>query len=99
MSFLVRLVCEVLQFDEEVSRSEGLAETMEGEECIVVSAGVDEVAHLALTAGGETDESLAVGVQRSEGHERRMPALWIGQMSGGDDAAEVGIALPGLGEE
>ncbi len=99
VGLLVRFVAEVLQLYIEVIGTEDLAEAEEGGAGVVVAAGVDEVAHLAVAAGGEADESLGVGGERLEGDEWGPLALGVGQVGGGKEAAQVGIALAGLGEE
>ena len=63
VSLRVWLVAEVLQLYIEVIGPEHLAEAEKCVASIVVAAGVDEVAHLAVTAGGQAD--------RVPRHERR----------------------------
>ena len=66
---------------------------------MAVATGIDEIAHLAVAAAGEADESVGVGAKRLEGDEGRPLAFGVGQMGGGKEAAEVGVALAGLGEK
>ena len=99
VGLLVRLVAEVLQLYIEMVGAEDVAEAEERGAGVVVAAGVDEVAHLAVAAAGEADEPFGVGAQRLEGDQGRALALGIGQMGGGEEAAEVGVALAGLGEK
>ena len=96
---LVGFVTEVLQLHVEVVGAEDVAEAQEGGVGIGVAAGVGEVADLPVTASGQTDEAIGVGTQRLDGDCRRALALGVGEMGAGDEAAEVGIALTGLGEE
>jgi len=60
MGLLVRFVSEILKLYVKVIGPEDLAETKKRMEGVSVAAGVDQVADLALTAGGETDEPLGV---------------------------------------
>ncbi|OPZ78988.1 MAG: hypothetical protein BWY79_00596 [Actinobacteria bacterium ADurb.Bin444] len=64
--FAVGLVAEMLHLDEEVMRTEDVAEAEENGAGEVVAAGVDKGAHLTVSAGGEADESVAVPVKGSE---------------------------------
>ncbi len=97
--FAVGLVAEMLHLDEEVMRTEDVAEAEENGAGEVVAAGVDKGAHLTVSAGGEADESVAVPAEGSEIDGGREAALRVGQVGGGDEAAEVGVALPSLGQE
>ncbi len=99
VGLLVGLVAEVLEFYIEVVGAEDVAEAEERGAGFVVAAGVDEVAHLAVAAAGEADQTLGVRTQRLDGDEWRPFPLGVGQMGGGKETAEVGIALAGLGEE
>ena len=56
----VRLVAEVLKLHEKVIGSEDVAKGEEGGAGVVVAAGIDQVAHLAVAAAGEADEPLVV---------------------------------------
>ena len=67
VGLLVRFVAEVLQLYVEVIGAEDVAEAKERAEGVVVAAGVDEVAHLAVTAAGEADESFGVGRAATRG--------------------------------
>ena len=84
VGLLVGLVAEVLQLDEEVVGSEELAEAKERGAGVVVAAGVDEVAHLAVPAAGEADETLGVGRASdsrvtSGGRSRSGSARWAAE--------------------
>ena len=63
MGFLVGDVAEVLQFYVEVIGPEYVAEVKEGLGRVGISAGVDQIAHLAVTAAGEADEFRGMGAQ------------------------------------
>ena len=99
MGLLVGLVAEVLQLYVEVVGTEDVAEAEEGGLGLAVAAGVDEVADLAVAAAGEADEPVGMGAERLEGDEGRPLALGVGEVGGGEEAAEVGVALAGLGEK
>jgi hypothetical protein len=61
MGFLMRLIAEVLKLYVKVIWAEDLAQAEERVQCVGVSAGVDQVTHLSVAAGGKADESLGVG--------------------------------------
>jgi hypothetical protein len=50
-----------------------------------------------VAAAGEAYEALGVLSEGLDGDERRPLALGVGEMGGGKEPAEVGIALTGLG--
>ena len=97
MGLQVGLEAEVLQLYIEMIGAEDFAEVEEGDPGLAIAAAVDEVAHLAVAAAGEADEPVGVGVERLEGDEGRVFSFGIGQVGCGEEAAEVGIALAGLG--
>jgi hypothetical protein len=61
MGLLVRFVPEVLKLYVKVIGAKNLVQAEERVQGVGVAAGVDQVAHLAVTAGSEADESLGVG--------------------------------------
>jgi hypothetical protein len=99
VSFAVGLVAEVLEFHEEVVGSEDVAEVEEDRAGVVVATRVDQVAHFAVAAAGETDQTLGVLTERLDRDQRRPVALGDGQVGGGEEATEIGVALAVLGEE
>ncbi len=99
MGLLVRFVSEVLKLYIKVIRVEDIAEVEKRAESIGVAAGIDQIAHLPVTTAGEADESSGVGPQGLEAYERRVLTFGIGEVGGGEEAAEIGITLAGLGEE
>ena len=63
ISLLVRLITEVLEFDVEMVGIEELPEAKERGAGLVVAAGIDEGADLAMPAPGETDEAAGMGAK------------------------------------
>jgi hypothetical protein len=97
--FLVRFVAEVLELDVKVRRAEDVAEADKSGEGVGEATAVDKIAHLSMAAGGEADEPPSVGAQGLQGDERWSRAFGVGQMSGGNEMAEIGVTLASLGEE
>jgi len=61
MGLLMRLIAEVLKLYVKVIGAENVAQAEECVEGVGVAAGVDQVADLAVAAGGKADDSLGVG--------------------------------------
>ena len=97
--FLVGLVAEVLQLHGEVGGTEDLAQAQERGAGVTVAAGVDEVADLPVPATGQADQPLGVVGERLKGDEGRPLSLGVGEVRGGDQPAQVGVALAILGEQ
>jgi hypothetical protein len=60
-SLSMRFVPEILELYVKVMRTEHVAEAEKGLGGIGEATGVDEVAHFAVTASGEADDSLSMG--------------------------------------
>ena len=92
-------ISEILQFHEEVLGAEDVAQHLEYVESFGLAPGIDEPAHFSLAATGEADDPFVVFAQLRRGEGGRTVALGDGQVRGGDQAAEVGVAFARLGQE
>jgi hypothetical protein len=61
LGFLMGFVTEVLELHIQVSGAEDVTQMKKSAGGVTEAAGIDEVAHLSVAAGGEADEPLGVG--------------------------------------